>query len=158
MTGRAYLCSIYKTAYPMPISQLAPLPQGTPPYWKYPSSSTQNLSPVFSHPSKNVSFVAWSLFQYPRAMLGPLSHKFPTWFGPLSVPWGLSSSKVMRASTPGASVPIVRRLLAGISLTGLNIDVIVCEWGGRGENGDAEWFCEDSGFSKMRPLTDSDIP
>ena len=114
---QAYFCPICETAC---IDQRpAPRLREAIPYKKYPSSSAQNLSPVFNYPSTNVSFVGCSLSQYPRAMLPPLSHKFSTWFRMAGVPSGVSER-----------MPVVPHLFlpsrSSTSLTGWYNAVIVC--------------------------------
>ena len=69
---------------------------------KFPSESTRNLSPVCTHPSINVSLLAFSLFQYPMATLSPRSHSSPVSSAFASVP----SSRIIRASIPGIRIPV----------------------------------------------------
>ena len=69
---------------------------------KFSPESTRNLSPVCTHPSINVSLLAFSLFQYPMATLSPRSHSSTISSAFASVP----SSRIIRASIPGIRIPV----------------------------------------------------
>lgn len=94
----SYLCSILEAA--LKSEGLSSLFQNT--YNNTPSSSILIRSPVWSHPSTNVSLVALSLSRYPSATQPDRMWSSPGSFTAASVP----SSRTTLASTPGSRMPV----------------------------------------------------